>query len=400
MRHFDAWLVRDPYSIWHYYSTGRVWQDTVRDLIHDRSICSPAVPTLHKYKEEEEEDKERDNKIQDDNRNEDQGIINWSTHTPQSTPLLTKLPPEIRSMIWSYVFGSSTLHLVQIKDKIKHVRCASSPGHASSSTATSTDLTHHRHCCPLTPARWRIYDGRIPGHTDRLLYPHTHELLPNNLSDSNVALLSTCKQIYAETQTLLYKNNTIDVDDLSTFLSFSSSLSPRALHSISSLTIQWTPIWTPLSGAEHTGSIYAHTHSDVLWLSFWRVVSSMRGLRKLKLSIDLGRFSGAVVGGGVVVLSGQNSKLPLGVGEAWVQPILQIRGLAEFDLAVTVRCDGVVRGVVEEGLVRDVLKLREGVRGVVLRDREWVDCMDLDVDIDGREGKQRGRKRMLSITAG
>ncbi|CAI7587561.1 unnamed protein product, partial [Penicillium pancosmium] len=45
MRHFDAWLVRDPYSIWHYYSTGRKWQDQVCELIHDRAICSPAAPT-------------------------------------------------------------------------------------------------------------------------------------------------------------------------------------------------------------------------------------------------------------------------------------------------------------------------------------------------------------------
>lgn len=43
MRHFDAWLLRDPYSIWHYYSTGRRWQEIVRELIQERKICAPPV---------------------------------------------------------------------------------------------------------------------------------------------------------------------------------------------------------------------------------------------------------------------------------------------------------------------------------------------------------------------
>ncbi|KAJ5741901.1 hypothetical protein N7533_011310 [Penicillium manginii] len=201
-------------------------------------------------------------------------------------------------MIWSYVFGSSTLHLVQIKDKIKHVRCTSTSS-SSSSNNNSKALTHHRHCCPKTPARWRIYDGRIPGHTDRLLYPHTHADLPSTLSTAPVALLRTCKAIYAETQTTVYKNNTIDVDDLFTFLSFVGSLSPRARRAITSLTVQWMPVWTPLSGQEHKGSIYAHTHSDELWVRFWDCIArELSGLRCLKLSIDLGRFSGTMVGGG------------------------------------------------------------------------------------------------------
>ncbi|CAI7674856.1 unnamed protein product [Penicillium manginii] len=258
MRHFDAWLVRDPYSIWHYYTTGRKWQDQVCELIHDRAICSPAGSNLPSHSTP------ASGSI---SPHEDGLGIDWTKCTPQQAPLLTQLPPEIRTMIWSYVFGSSTLHLVQIKDKIKHVRCTSTS--SSSNNNNSKALTHHRHCCPKTPARWRIYDGRIPGHTDRLLYPHTHADLPSTLSTAPVALLRTCKAIYAETQTTVYKNNTIDVDDLFTFLSFVGSLSPRARRAITSLTVQWMPVWTPLSGQEHKGSIYAHTHSDELWGTFW-----------------------------------------------------------------------------------------------------------------------------------
>lgn len=109
MRHFDAWLVRDPYSIWHYYSTGRVWQDTVRELIHDRAICSPAYPppalrvsdnNKDTYeKEDAYTETDIDNAtvhLKDSDSNTHSHDINWTNTTPQTTPLLTKLPPEIR----------------------------------------------------------------------------------------------------------------------------------------------------------------------------------------------------------------------------------------------------------------------------------------------------------------
>lgn len=335
MRHFDAWVVRDPYSIWHYYSSGRRWQDTVRTLIHDRKICSPA-------------------------NDEDPPATGSDPYTartpinPQSTSnLLTLLPPEIRQMIWAHVFGADTLHLVQVKDKIRHVRCAES----------SPSLTQHRHCCPLTPARWRVYDGRVPGHSDRLLYPHTHELLPENLSDSGAGVLRTCRAVYAETADLLYRNSTFDVDDLFTFIAFAQSISPRRLRAIRKLTVQWMPVWQPLTGQDHPGSIYAHTHSDALWMQFWATVASLPALRELRLSIDLGRFTGTITGGGAVVVAGQ--RLPLVLAEPWLLPLLNVRGLTEFELAVTARCDTAAKGVIEGDLCRDAAVLRDQLRAVM-----------------------------------
>lgn len=350
MRHFDAWVIRDPYSIWHYYSTGRRWQDTVRDLIHERKICSPhPQPTPN-----------------------DQ-VPDFSSVNPQpKSPLFTRLPAEIRQIIWSHVFGNDTLHLVQVKDKIRHVRCnvsSNPPSESSSGSGSSpeaeaaTSLTHHRHCCPTTPARWRIYDGRVPGHSDRLLYPHTHEHLPHTLSNSNVALLRTCRAINAEAADLLYKNNAFDVDDLYTFIAFAQSLSSYALSSIRKLTVQYMPVWQPLSGQDNKGSIYAHTHSDALWKEFWARVASLPSLKELRLSLDLGRFTGSVVGGGAVVVSGQ--RLPLVLTEPWLLPLLNVRGLDAFDLAVTARCDAAAKGVIEGDLCRDAGVLRDQLRAVM-----------------------------------
>ncbi|KAJ5714260.1 uncharacterized protein N7483_011441 [Penicillium malachiteum] len=330
MRHFDAWVVRDPYSIFHYYSTGRRWQDTIRTLIQERKICSPIQESISPN-------------------------LSLPAHPQAECNLLSKLPPEIRQMIWSYVFGAETLRLVTVKNKIRHVRCSH-----------STSLTQHRNCCPATAARWRIQNPTAPGsgHAQSdLLYPHTHTSLPSNLSSSSLGLLLSCRAIYAESIDLLYRQNTFDVDDLYTFIAFASSIGPVLLNTIRRLSVQWMPVWQPLSGQDHKGSIYAHTHSDALWTEFWAVVSGMTGLRELGLSIDLGRFTGTRGGGGVVVVAGQ--RIPLILTEAWVLPLLSVRGLDAFEMAVTARCDPVVKGVIEGELVRDAGILRDQLRMIM-----------------------------------
>ncbi|CEJ59147.1 hypothetical protein PMG11_07782 [Penicillium brasilianum] len=365
MRHFDAWVVRDPYSIWHYYTTGQRWKDTVRDLIHDRQICAPSNPNPQSTP--------IDLYPPSSPPSPPSSTAFSPTTIPQTSPLLTRLPPEIRAIIWSYVFGSDTLHLVTIKNKVRHVRCT-----ASSSSPSS--LTNHRTCCPTTRARWRLAPSpststSTPTSTSTtcpttLLYPHTHPSLPTTLSSSSPSLLRTCRSIYTETRTTLYKASTFDVDDLYTFIAFTQSLPPHALLSITRLTIQWTPIWTPLSGADHKHSIYAHTHSDALWLQFWARVASLPALREVRLSIDLGSFTGTTTGSGDVVLGGSGVRIPMEVGEAWTVPLCAVRGLSRFEMAVTARCDGVARRVLEGDLCRDAAVLRDWLEGVMCGGRE------------------------------
>jgi hypothetical protein len=143
------------------------------------------------------------------------------------------------------------------------------------------------------------------------------------------------------------------------------------------------PVWEPLAGMDHSGSIYAHTHSDALWIGFWEKVGGLRGLQYLGLSVDLGRFTGTITGGGAVVVAGQ--RLELGLMERWLRPLLDVRGLKGFELAVTARCDEAAKGVIEGGLVRDAGVLRDQLRavmcsgvGVALEDVEG-----LGVDLEG-----------------
>ncbi|KAJ5563894.1 hypothetical protein N7513_000136 [Penicillium frequentans] len=370
MRHFDTWVIRDPYSIWHYYSTGQRWQDTVQSLIQERKICSPTMAN-------------------------EPPINPKQPMNSQTTSSLHRLPPEVRQMIWTYVFGSNTIHLVTIKNKLRHVRCPQE----------NPSLPQHRHCCPLTPARWRIYDGRVPGHSDRLLYPHTHDLLPENLSNGHSALLRSCQAIYAEASDLLYRNATFDVDDLHTFIAFTQSIGKRHLASIRRLTVQWMPVWQPLSGQDHKGSIYAHTHSDALWIQFWDIVAQLPNLSELKLSIDLGRFTGMVSGGGVVVVAGGQQRIPLILTEPWLLPLLKVRGLKGFEMAVTARCDSAAKGVLEGDLVRDAALLRDQLRcvmcspvGLPLEEIEGLGLKDFAGALEALR-EVPVRKRQLAITA-
>ncbi|KAE8379421.1 hypothetical protein BDV26DRAFT_259399 [Aspergillus bertholletiae] len=332
MRHFDAWLLRDPYSIFHYYSTGRRWQETVRDLIQERKICAPSVDISPHA-----------------------SSTSPKPVDPYAQPLASqsdslffrKLPAEIRLVIYNYAFGDEAIHLVQLKGKIRHVRCK----HPSSS------LDRNRCCCPVTPARWRVQDNGAAGHSDIMLYPHTHTSLPSSLSNSSVALLRTCRAIYAEAADILYANAVFDVDDLHTFIAFSLIVCPERLRSIKRLTIQWTPIWQPMAGQEHKSSIYSHTHNDNLWALFWTRIAALRGLKQLHLSLDLGRFSGNAMGG---VIGGK--RLRLAIDEPWVSPMLCVRGLTSFELGITARCDAYAKRIMEQDLCRDAVALRDALR--------------------------------------
>ncbi|KAF9887477.1 hypothetical protein FE257_010194 [Aspergillus nanangensis] len=391
MRHFDAWLIRDPYSIFHYYSTGRRWQETVRDLIHDRKICAPPVHIP----------------------------LNSSTDAPSAatpvdayarpidpqsnSPFMQRLPAEIRLMIYEYAFGDEAVHLVQVKDKIRHVRCKH----------TVSSIDRNRRCCPVTPARWRVQDGpkgsppstastgatTTKSHSDSMLYPHTNAALPDNLSNSALALLRSCRAIYAEAADILYASVNFDVDDLHTFIAFSLTVCPERLRAIKRLTVQWMPIWQPMSGQSHKSSIYAHTHNDRLWALFWTRVAALRGLEQLHLSLDLGSFSGNAMGG---IISG--NRLRLAVDEPWVAPMLCVRGLRSFELGVTARCDEYAKRIMEKDLCSDAVTFRDDLRAVlcsprpsaaVLRDLsfKWSCAME---EADSNLSKTRPR---LAITA-
>ncbi|OJJ74052.1 hypothetical protein ASPBRDRAFT_194940 [Aspergillus brasiliensis CBS 101740] len=409
MRHFDTWILRDPYSIFHYYPTGKRWPESIRELIQSRQICSPPSSSS----------------------NNDFPSIPADSSSQPTSNFFQRLPPEIRLMIYAYVFNDSpntndsnttTIHLVQIRNKIHHVRCT----HPS-------PLDKHRQCCPQTMARWRTSPTTttttIPKpittttnkgtkgirstttkaqDTNSNLYPHTHPSLPPSLSKNTTSPLLTCRAMYLEAAPLLYSLTTIDTDDLYTFLSFINTISPHLRKYIKSLTVQYTPIWQPMAGQEYPFSVYTHTHNDMLWGGFWDAVArKCTGLERVRLGLDLGTVfavnsvinnalggnaNGSVDGWSV---TGGNM-VSFGTEEEWVKPLLKVRGLKSFELGVMVRCDRLARRVLENGLVRDVQVLRERLVEVMCGERER-ESTNTRMDEDVVSGRRKGR--LLAIMA-
>lgn len=128
-----------------------------------------------------------------------------------------------------------------------------------------------------------------------------------------------------------------------------------------------------MAGEDHSSSIYSLTHNDQLWALFWTRVAALRGLEELNLSLDLGRFSFAAMGGGGGGIGGGiggggllgGKRLRLAIDEPWVAPMLCVRGLKDFELGVTARCDAVAKRLIEDDLKRDAVALRDGLRGVM-----------------------------------
>ncbi|RAH45488.1 uncharacterized protein BO95DRAFT_453461 [Aspergillus brunneoviolaceus CBS 621.78] len=335
MRHFDAWFLRDPYSIFHYYPTNRRWSENIRELIQERQVCAP-VPSASAFTPSTPD-------------------IFLKIDPQLNSPLFNRLPPEIRSIIWSHVFGEPVLHLVQIRNQIRHVRCPNSV----------SAIDRNRRCCPVTAARWRtdVDTSSAASPTDSnstnkqhpntdpnsKLYPHTHPSLPSHLSTTPASLLRTCRAIYNEAAPQLYRQATFDVDDLSTWIAFTDQVNPTCLQEVRKLSVQVVPL-----GGIPPHSIHTYTHNPHLWTTFWqRTTTQCPHLTDLTLCIDLGRFTATAAPTATNPAAGSITggyKLPLhaGVNAEWLRPIVQrVRGLKRFELAVTARCDAAARAGVE-----------------------------------------------------
>lgn len=202
--------------------------------------------------------------------------------------LLDRLPPEIRLEIYTYVLGRNLLHLVQGEERISHVRCRAS---------SATDF--RRTCRPAAANTAR-------------------RILPGSTSNGNLALIKTCRQVYIEAMDVLYTTNVFDLDDPRTLLYFSQSIRPQRLASITKLHV-YCPIGSPLGhGHGNSYPIQEPPYDEKTWKRFWHVIATQMP-RLVDLRVCFGvRF-------GISELK---------MDDAWVKPLLEIRGLNRFDFDV------------------------------------------------------------------
>ncbi|KAI1469165.1 uncharacterized protein F4812DRAFT_457708 [Daldinia caldariorum] len=130
--------------------------------------------------------------------------------TPQPDSLfLTALAPEIRLMIYEYVFGSTDLHILIHNQKLVTVPCAHDP-------ATGSD--GHEHCIDLP------FD-RPPG-MDWPAGSSIAKLSPTNKRRGR-AILSVCSAIYLEAVDILYRRHTFRFNGIFSFIVFPRAIIPH-----------------------------------------------------------------------------------------------------------------------------------------------------------------------------
>ncbi|KAL8873966.1 MAG: hypothetical protein Q9174_000653 [Haloplaca sp. 1 TL-2023] len=189
---------------------------------------------------------------------------------------LSRVPGEIRNAIYLLMIGNRHLCILQsptsaVKDKITHRELVTLDG--------SSSLAIHE-------------------------------------SPTKLAILQTCRQIYAEVADILYAVNCYHVNGvphLQSFIRFTNIISPTRLSSITSLEIS-----CDVSFFEPGDPLASEYFKQ--WKKTWATVAQqMPGLRHLTLKLQH---------------LWMNYRLKLTPETYWVKPFLQVRGLQTFELVV------------------------------------------------------------------
>lgn len=189
------------------------------------------------------------------------------THDQLQAPLFSKLPLELRLLIWEAALGDGHLHIRPNPDsrKLEHLRCK--------------DPSHAKHDC------WRVfgwdrssksmsYDYGLPAKNGQNLFEPAEEGL--------LALPLTCRRIYTESLPALYMLNTFSFSSFDPIISFSASILPHRFNQIQSLDIDISFVFLQF---DPTSSNWAGCNDKLVWERAWRVIASMRGLRDLNVKL-------------------------------------------------------------------------------------------------------------------
>ncbi|KAL8992620.1 MAG: hypothetical protein Q9188_007546 [Gyalolechia gomerana] len=196
--------------------------------------------------------------------------------------LLTRLPLEVRQEIYSYVVAGNLVHVARKGKRLAHVRCYSS---------WPSDLL--RRCRPAAARTC-----------------HNKASLLASTANGNVALLQTCRQIYAEAVNIMYARNTFDFDHQDLFLFFSRSVLPQRLAQIRSLELhlQVASIKTSFPWIESAPNSW-----KLMWTTIAEDMPALKHLR-LGLAGEYGR------------------SYPDMNADWWLQCLLQVKNLKTFHL--------------------------------------------------------------------
>ncbi|ORY15429.1 hypothetical protein BCR34DRAFT_558791 [Clohesyomyces aquaticus] len=180
------------------------------------------------------------------------------TATQSQSLLLTKLPPEIRFLIWKFTVGNHTLHIIpclvpsKTQPPVRIRNCMRLPWSRSAHQDFYYRLDHevckyeegsrdHTRCTVWIRDKGEIYF--TPSDAFHLGARDLEERYLRWWQRKNraLALLKTCRQIYSEAIPVLYTTNTFSFTSPAPFVQLAPTLLPHRLQSIRYLEFCFLP---------------------------------------------------------------------------------------------------------------------------------------------------------------
>lgn len=193
------------------------------------------------------------------------------TNDQAQSVLLTRLPSEIRRLIWANVMGGHLLHVVRAPKRLLAIDCNEDFGRELK--------TRHHDCWGFTDA-WKPSMGSTPGY---YLFPEgDRPAKPANL----LPLLQTCRLIYTETIPILYRDNIFDLNHVDTLLYLRQSVLPQRLNQIRFLNLIWD--------FRYDASAAPAPYGIATWLEVCDVLASFAGLQELTMHLSGSNFASYV----------------------------------------------------------------------------------------------------------
>ena len=262
--------------------------------------------------------------------------VSYSSSTNSDCRLL-RLPAELRLHIYSYVIGENQVfHLVSVYDRhqpsrrrnkptsprIAHIRCQS-PYYTRVSASIPSWCQSYRSVHSKPDEDRMCTRGARSYYVEEDIAVNPSNYAFSGVSNGNLALLRTCRQIYVETRNYPYSQNVFDLGDIRLLTPFVASLSVLQAHAIRNLQLDWAMAYG-LSCGGFTYDVCPSLRGYAWWDEFWDLIATKLSLRELSISMGDSFFGE------------QGSAGEKDLGELldyqarWVKPILRVRGLRKF----------------------------------------------------------------------
>ncbi|KAF2471249.1 uncharacterized protein BDR25DRAFT_303317 [Lindgomyces ingoldianus] len=191
----------------------------------------------------------------------------------QSQSRLLRLPLELREMIYRYVLGDSTMHMILKEQRLGHLRCKAPS--AVECPLGYNGLTLSRECC------WGTVDSaNIWAPMSGVMEPTDGNILP---------LLRSCRQVYSESIQFLYSTNTFSFSDLDCLRYFSCTTLPHRFDLIQTIDLEWCmswPIYDPIAQQLLLNNPALYPPNDeATWEETWRIIANMPNLSFIRVSL-------------------------------------------------------------------------------------------------------------------